>query len=60
VSFLPAEAMPALRATHLGLGALVLGFTVALSAQILRCAVPAPDPASVAGRDAWTGNGRRG
>jgi len=35
------ELLSALRATHLGLGALVLGFTVALSAEILRRAVPA-------------------
>ena len=52
------ELLSALRATHLGLGALVLGFTVALSAEILRRAAPAaPDKAARAPRLAGNGHG---
>jgi len=43
------ELLSALRATHLGLGALVLGFTVALSAEILRRAAPAARAPRLAG-----------
>lgn len=60
VSFLPADAMAAVRATHLGTGALVFGFTVALAAQILRCAVPAVESAPAETTGNWVGNGRRG
>ncbi len=60
LSFLPAEGMAALRATHLGTGALVFGFTVALAAQILRCAVPAVDSEPVESSGQLVGNGRRG
>ncbi|MDR3719588.1 MAG: hypothetical protein P4K98_12360 [Bryobacteraceae bacterium] len=60
LSFLPPEGMAALRATHLGTGALVFGFTVALAAQILRCAVPAADSAPAEIPEQWAGNGRRG
>ena len=60
VNFLPAEAMVALRATHLGTGALVFGFTVAQSAQVLRCAAPAADSATAEPSEHWAGNGRRG
>jgi len=61
LSFLPADGMAALRATHLGTGALVFGFTVALAAQLLRCAVPAAESARVGSSDEqWAGNGRRG
>lgn len=51
------ELLSALRATHLGLGALVLGFTVALSAEILRRAAPA---ASAARAPRLAGNGHGG
>ena len=51
--------MSALRSTHLGTGALVLGFTVALSAEILRRAVPAAS-ASPAGAPRLAGNGHGG
>jgi|GEM_PF-869396 len=55
IAFLSLDGMAALRATHLGTGALVFGFTVALAAQILRCAVraaepSAPEPAESLGR----------
>jgi len=60
LSFLPPEGMAALRATHLGTGALVFGFTVALAAQILRCAVPAIDSAPAETAEQLVGNGRRG
>jgi len=53
----PGELMAALRATHLGMGALVLGFTVALAAEILRRAAPA---ASAAGVPRLAGHGQRG
>ena len=53
------ELLTALRATHLGLGALVLGFTVALSAEILRRAVPAAS-ASAARAPRLAGNGHGG
>jgi len=53
----PGELMAALRATHLGTGALVLGFAVALSAGILRRAAPA---ASAAGVPRLAGQGQRG
>jgi heme A synthase len=59
LSFLQGDSMAAMRATHLGTGALVFGFTVALAAQILRCAVPAA-PAVTQSTDNWNGNGRRG
>jgi heme A synthase len=64
LDFLRGDAMAAVRATHLGTGALVFGFTVALSAQILRCAVPAASRTtqSTTGdlTENGTGNGRRG
>jgi heme A synthase len=67
LSFLRGDSMAAVRATHLGMGALVFGFTVALAAQILRCAVPAVSatPQSTVnwpenGHGNGTGNGRRG
>jgi hypothetical protein len=59
LSFLQGDWMAAVRATHLGTGALVLGFTVALAAQILRCAVPAASTMTQSTGN-WTGNGRRG
>jgi hypothetical protein len=60
LTFLPLDALAALRATHLGTGALVFGFTVALAAQILRCAVPAALSAPADSSQLWAGNGRRG
>jgi heme A synthase len=60
IGFLPPEALAALRATHLGTGALVFGFTVALAAQILRCAVPAAESAPAETSEQWAVNGRRG
>jgi heme A synthase len=64
LDFLRGDSMAAVRATHLGTGALVFGFTVALSAQILRCAVPAASRTtqSTTGEltGNGTGNGRRG
>lgn len=67
LSFLQGDSMAAVRATHLGMGALVFGFTVALGAQILRCAVPAASLATDSTGDLtghFTGrgneNGRRG
>jgi heme A synthase len=58
-SLAPDELMSALRSTHLGTGALVLGFTVALSAEILRRAAPAAS-ASTAGAPRLAGNGHGG
>lgn len=60
ISFLPDDSLAALRATHLGTGALVFGFTVALAAQILRCAVPAVESSPAKNSEQWAGNGRRG
>ena len=64
LSFLQGDSMAAVRATHLGTGALVFGFTVALSAQILRCAVPAASRTRQSTTGHLTangnGNGRRG
>ena len=64
LSFLQGDSMAAIRATHLGMGALVFGFTVALSAQILRCAVSAvgeaPHSTGNLTDETWNGNGRRG
>lgn len=59
LTFLPVDALAALRATHLGTGALVFGFTVALSAQILRCAVPVALSEPAQASEQWVGNGRR-
>jgi heme A synthase len=58
-TLLQGDSLAAVRATHLGTGALVFGFTVALAAQILRCAVPAASTTTQS-TDNWTGNGRRG
>jgi hypothetical protein len=58
-SVAPDELLSALRATHLGLGALVLGFTVALSAEILRRAAPAAS-AATARPPRLAGNGHGG
>jgi len=55
----PGDAAAALRSLHLGTGALVLGFTVALAAEILRRAVPAAAPAT-AGAPRLAGNGQGG
>ncbi len=63
LSFLQAGALAAVRATHLGTGALVFGFTVALSTQVLRCAVPAASASTQSDGDltaSGTGDGRRG
>ncbi len=68
LSFLQGDTMAAVRATHLGTGALVFGFTVALGAQILRCAVPAASTTTTQSTEDLTGpltgrgngNGRRG
>ena len=65
LGFVPVESLAALRATHLGMGALVFGFTVALAAQILRCAVPAASALSqptgeLTGHGTGNANGRRG
>lgn len=60
LTFLPIDALAALRATHLGTGALVFGFTVALAAQILRCAVPVALSEPAEASEQWVGNGRRG
>jgi heme A synthase len=56
LSFLQGDSSAAVRATHLGTGALVFGFTVALAAQILRCAVPAASATTQSTGD-WAGNG---
>ena len=56
-SLAPGDVAVVLRSTHLGTGALVLGFTVALSAEILRRAVPAALPAAA---PRLAGNGQRG
>src|ERR1039458_207766 len=55
-SLAPGELLSALRAAQLGTGALVLGFTVAFSAEILRCALPAAS-ASTARVPRLAGNG---
>jgi heme A synthase len=60
LSFLPGDSMAAMRATHLGTGALVFGFSVALAAQILRCAVPAASRTTHFTTGDLNGNGRRG
>jgi heme A synthase len=60
LDFLRGDTMAAVRATHLGTGALVFGFTVALAAQILHCAVPAASRTTQATTGDLTGNGRRG